>query len=87
MDPLKVLTMYRQMQPCPLRTTIKKLKMNQNLDKKKEPKPQDDKNMDENKFEYISQFIQEHRSDSLLTDKEINIKITTILMNKAEEQI
>lgn len=61
--------------------------MNQNLDKKKEPKPQDDKNMDENKFEYISQFIQEHRSDSLLTDKEINIKITTILMNKAEEQI
>jgi hypothetical protein len=87
MDPLKVLTMYRQMQPCPLRSTIKKLKMNQNLDKKKEPKPQDDKNMDENKFEYISQFIQEHRSDSLLTDKEINIKITTILMNKAEEQI
>lgn len=29
MDPLKVLSVYRKIQPCPLRSTIKKLKMSQ----------------------------------------------------------
>ena len=41
--------------------------------------------MDENRFEYISNFIHEHREKSLQLDKEIQIKVTTILMNKAEE--
>ena len=57
MDPNKILSVYRQIQPCPLRSQIKKIKMILADSNKEKPPQNDDKPMGESKFEYITDFI------------------------------
>lgn len=43
--------------------------------------------MDDSKLDYISDFIHEFRGEALLTNKEIDIRIATDLMHRAENQL
>lgn len=56
-DPQKTLTVYRNLQPCPLRSTIGMVKVQQSIQKELEHNSGPDKSLTRRKLDLIGDFI------------------------------